>query len=230
MEIETITYYDDLKKYLETNEGKICENLFILSCLQRDGLPDLKKRISLTNNDGKYFKKLFKPHDNIIHELIEKYSNTTKYIFGIYYENENIEYFNLIKSFCDNDKDSFWNICAYAQCHRLNTYILYPYLLNRYPTHNICHIHYENEHTCVIDYTENKIYDLACWYELSRLLHHKSFIEFLYDKPFQIRTQLEPFYFFSKTLLFDDDDIYETILKILVEKFDKKKTTLFNKL
>jgi hypothetical protein len=139
-EVRVVKYYDDLNKFIVTYEGKICEAMSIICasmCKVNYGELTTEEKL------------------NTFNEFTNKYMQKSKY---------DLAYTNL-KMFEACKTNPIWNLWIYAGCHNVNVNIIYPFLVNLYPTHNI-KIIISPTHTCVADLTSKKIYDLAMWNEI----------------------------------------------------------------
>lgn len=164
-EVQNAEYRDRLNDFIKTPNGMKCEAMAILStyCSQNN----------LTKNNERELLDLFKI-------IIDKFIQKSKYELAIYKTNEQInKELDFLKKQTDNPE---WNLCIYSGCHFVNTYIMYPFLVNEYPNNDIKIIE-SCRHTCVVDFTTKYIYDLAMWNEIieNTNTHTKTIIQDLID-------------------------------------------------
>lgn len=148
-EIPFNEYYNDLKQFILTPEGKICEAMCILCVC------NYKKMFNNLNQNEII---------DLFDKLTEMYMQKSKYELANFDINNDFAKrdMNFLKSCITNQ---MWNLCIYSHCHIINTFILFPFLMKMYPAHDVRIIR-SLKHTCVADLTTKRIYDLAMWNEI----------------------------------------------------------------
>jgi hypothetical protein len=154
-EIPFVEYYDDLKKFIVTKKGKICEAMSII-CASASPKTQLKVDYNKLNEEDIFIK---------FDELTNKYMQKSKYDLAIYWRKDKHSD-NDLKILKSHTDDPMWNLCIYSSCHNLNTNIMYPFLCSMYPD-NVIRVVESCQHSCVVDMTTRKIYDLAMWNEIT---------------------------------------------------------------
>ena len=149
--IDVSQYWDQLKVFLNSDEGKKYIKLFKQTMKFR-----LDKQISspqfLNTKEGlEYIENI----DGDWHDL---------YKLSIIDENS-IKVYNTIKKHIEQDNDHWSNVICIDRCHYINTVLLFPFLLSIYGKDNIRHVE-SCRHTIVINIETKEFYDLSGTCEL----------------------------------------------------------------